>query len=96
MCPGGRYDGDLRSYLAGCPDLSAHTRLLLLTQLLEGVTHLGRHRVAHRSATGHTGLPDHTSQSPRPAAVRGLIGRGNGAALAPWVVVADECSIFEQ
>ncbi|XP_037075914.1 serine/threonine-protein kinase PINK1, mitochondrial-like isoform X2 [Pollicipes pollicipes] len=42
-----RYDDNLRHYLE-TSELSAHTRLLLLSQLLEGVAHLGRHRVVHR------------------------------------------------
>jgi len=42
-----RYDCDLHSYLES-RELTAHTRLLLLTQLLEGVAHLNTHCVAHR------------------------------------------------
>lgn len=42
-----RYEQSLEEYLQ-LPDISMRTRLLLFTQLLEGVAHLYRHGVAHR------------------------------------------------
>ncbi|KAF0312757.1 Serine/threonine-protein kinase PINK1, mitochondrial [Amphibalanus amphitrite] len=64
-----RYDGDLRTLLAQCPELSAHTRLLLLTQLLEGVTHLGLHRVAHRDLKTDNLLVDTSAGRQQPQLV---------------------------
>ncbi|XP_008485582.1 serine/threonine-protein kinase PINK1, mitochondrial-like [Diaphorina citri] len=44
-----KYNTDLRNYLRErCAQLSMHERILLFTQLLEGVTHLNMHRTAHR------------------------------------------------
>lgn len=43
-----RYEYSLCEYLKSSEDISMRTRLLLFTQLLEGVAHLYRHGVAHR------------------------------------------------
>ena len=43
-----RYDCTLREYLQARPDLSIREALMLLAQLLEGIVHLHRHKVAHR------------------------------------------------
>lgn len=43
-----RYDDSLRGLLDRNQELSTRTRILLLAQMLEAVTHLSRHGVAHR------------------------------------------------
>ena len=46
-----RYDCSLREYLEKIPaenGMTWRTSLLILTQLLEGITHLVYHQVAHR------------------------------------------------
>ena len=43
-----KYKSNLRDYLEQRPDLHWRSSLMLLAQLLEGIVHLQRHRVAHR------------------------------------------------
>uniref|UniRef100_A0A8D8WE23 non-specific serine/threonine protein kinase n=1 Tax=Cacopsylla melanoneura TaxID=428564 RepID=A0A8D8WE23_9HEMI len=65
-----KYNTDLRKYLrergAG---LSMHEKVLLLTQLLEGVTHLSMHRTAHRDLKSDNILLDCSEDSTCPQLV---------------------------
>ena len=48
LCVLFRYDSNLQTYLRNNPDLKLKTRVLILTQLLEGIAHLNQNEIAHR------------------------------------------------
>lgn len=64
-----KYNTDLRTYLREKADISMHEKILLLTQLLEGVTHLNTHRTAHRDLKSDNILLDTSEENTCPQLV---------------------------
>lgn len=65
-----KYNTDLRTYLKEKgSQMSMHERVLLFTQLLEGVTHLNTHRTAHRDLKSDNILLDISEENTCPQLV---------------------------
>lgn len=64
-----RYDHNLCEYLKSPTDITMRTRILLFTQLLEGVAHLYRHGVAHRDLKSDNILIDLNGNDKHPILV---------------------------
>lgn len=64
-----RYESSLGDYLASSSGISMRTRLLLFAQLLEGVSHLWRHGIAHRDLKSDNILIDLNGNDTHPVLV---------------------------
>lgn len=78
-----RYEKNLSQYLKSSSDIAMRTRLMLFTQLLEGVAHLYRHGVAHRDLKSDNLLVDVNGHDKTPILVLSDFGcciadRNNG------------------